>query len=155
MSTPVPVPTRRASKWSYGRENPTAFARTGCWNWPSTTHLASCPSLNPPTISSDEPKNNCRSLRGQTQLPKVALHLDTDSLVMFVKASWVHSAVSCHPAVPCFCHAAFSSGLPRLVVRFAIARTQALIPLPGMAVLSEASAVTVSTQAGPPRPSAP
>jgi transposase len=23
---------------------------------PSTTHLASCPSLNPPTISSDEPK---------------------------------------------------------------------------------------------------
>jgi hypothetical protein len=26
-----------------------------CWNWPSRTHLASCPSLNAPTISSDEP----------------------------------------------------------------------------------------------------
>jgi hypothetical protein len=29
---------------------------TECWNWPSITHLASCRSPNPPTISSDEPK---------------------------------------------------------------------------------------------------
>ena len=33
------------------------FRTYRCWNWPSTTHLASCPSLNPPTISSDEPKD--------------------------------------------------------------------------------------------------
>jgi hypothetical protein len=30
------------------------FAPTGYWNWPSITHLASCPSRNQPTISSDE-----------------------------------------------------------------------------------------------------
>jgi hypothetical protein len=33
-----------------------AFAPTGYSNWPSITHLASCPSRNQPTISSDESK---------------------------------------------------------------------------------------------------
>jgi hypothetical protein len=55
------------------------FAPTGYSNWPSITHLASCPSRNQPTISSDEPKLVAASLaaaakKGQREKTKAGKH---------------------------------------------------------------------------------